>query len=488
MLPDRPRIGKYILDSLSIGMYNHPLTLIREYIQNSTDAIDEYRRLYKPQRYDPKIEINIDGKLRTMTIRDNGAGIPATKAWNILHDLGNSNKRLNRDRGFRGIGRLGGLGYCDRLIFLTKYENEAIVTSSEWDCRQLRQLMRADNKYDTHDVLSAIINFDQNRYEGAKEAHYFEVKMIGLSSSRDMLLNIPLIRKYISEVAPVPFDKKVFSFADRVDQILRAKVQGYETYKIVINGVPIYKPYTDRIVLRGEHKDRISDINFFTLTTNNNSLGVGWIAETQLLGTLSTQSNAEGIRVRKDNILVGDKDFLSGFFRESRFNNYLAGEIHILDGHLIPNSRRDDFEDNAYKDDFYESFIKTIGLPVSKKIRQLSLNRNKEKNQNSNLTAIEQANQILREGYLAELQRTRVLKKLNELKKAGNSDDAYIDGLIRELQNSKHLLDSDRANGNKQHKAILKPIFEILFKEYDDKDHAIKIIRKIISTRINSRL
>ncbi|GAH39577.1 unnamed protein product, partial [marine sediment metagenome] len=35
-------MGKYVLDSLSFGMYNHPFMILREYIQNSVDAIDDY--------------------------------------------------------------------------------------------------------------------------------------------------------------------------------------------------------------------------------------------------------------------------------------------------------------------------------------------------------------------------------------------------------------------------------------------------------------
>ena len=34
-------IGKYTLESLTTGMYIDPLILFREYIQNSSDAIDD---------------------------------------------------------------------------------------------------------------------------------------------------------------------------------------------------------------------------------------------------------------------------------------------------------------------------------------------------------------------------------------------------------------------------------------------------------------
>ncbi len=40
-------IGKHILDTLSIGMYNNPLMLFREYIQNSVDSIDQLNKSRK---------------------------------------------------------------------------------------------------------------------------------------------------------------------------------------------------------------------------------------------------------------------------------------------------------------------------------------------------------------------------------------------------------------------------------------------------------
>ena len=56
MLKEKPIIGKYILDTLSVGMYNEPMMLFREYIQNSVDSIDQLINKRKAQ-----ININIDG-------------------------------------------------------------------------------------------------------------------------------------------------------------------------------------------------------------------------------------------------------------------------------------------------------------------------------------------------------------------------------------------------------------------------------------------
>ena len=41
-----------------------------------------------------------------------------------LIDIGNSKKDRTNSRGFRGIGRLAGLGYCNQLVFSTSYLGE----------------------------------------------------------------------------------------------------------------------------------------------------------------------------------------------------------------------------------------------------------------------------------------------------------------------------------------------------------------------------
>jgi len=35
----KPRIGAFVLESLTSGMYTNPMDAIREYIQNSADSI-----------------------------------------------------------------------------------------------------------------------------------------------------------------------------------------------------------------------------------------------------------------------------------------------------------------------------------------------------------------------------------------------------------------------------------------------------------------
>src|SRR3989338_4961581 len=70
-------VGKDILDLLTGAMYVDPLSIYREYIQNSADAIQEAKEagLYSSAKA-ARVEIQLDTKERTATIRDNGIGIP----------------------------------------------------------------------------------------------------------------------------------------------------------------------------------------------------------------------------------------------------------------------------------------------------------------------------------------------------------------------------------------------------------------------------
>src|SRR5271155_684043 len=71
-------IGKDVLELITGAMYVDPLTIFREYIQNAADSIDLARvnRLYSSLTR-PRVDVSLDAAARTITIRDNGAGIPS---------------------------------------------------------------------------------------------------------------------------------------------------------------------------------------------------------------------------------------------------------------------------------------------------------------------------------------------------------------------------------------------------------------------------
>ncbi len=108
-------IGKDVIESLTIGMYDDSRFIYREYIQNAADQIDKARQLGLVS--DGEIHINIDANKKIISVEDDATGIEESKVVEILKNIAQSTKTRGVDKGFRGIGRLGGLGYCSKLVF-----------------------------------------------------------------------------------------------------------------------------------------------------------------------------------------------------------------------------------------------------------------------------------------------------------------------------------------------------------------------------------
>jgi len=454
-------------------MYNNPLMLYREYIQNSADSLD------RTDCEKGRIQIDLNGVDGSITIKDNGVGIPAKNAKHTLHDIGRSNKKSNIDRGFRGIGRLGGLGYCRTIKFSTKAEGENIISTSLWDCEKLRDLINNDDSIeDAKSVLNAVVSFEQDVYDGGVEDHFFIVELQEVQSSQNVLLNVPIVKKYIAEVAPVPFNAKNFSFSDNIEEEFLMNLSDYYTYDIHVNGEQIFKPYADKLSVNKSNDDTISDIEFIDLSYNDETLAFGWIAKLNLLGRINDSSMVNGIRVRSGNILVGDKDIFSKLFREERFNNYLVGELHIANSKLVLNSRRDDFEDNIFKEKLHECFVRDIGIPFSKMIREVSGERSKQKVQVKEEALLTRARKIQKKGHTSKIQKDTIIEELHQMKNK-NGNEEKITKIINTLSKSNHILDNHTQKIPVKTKLLLDELFGVIHKTCNE-DTASAIIKETL--------
>jgi molecular chaperone HtpG len=138
-------VGKHVLESLSLGMYSNPFDIYREYIQNASDSIDGAYKQSLLLKDEGEIYIDVQPSSQTVSIKDNGTGLSYKCAVKKLSDVGNSDKDYEENRGFRGIGRLGGLGYANKLYFITSFKGENKKTIIKWDCIRLKQLLAPNN-------------------------------------------------------------------------------------------------------------------------------------------------------------------------------------------------------------------------------------------------------------------------------------------------------------------------------------------------------
>lgn len=104
------KIGKNVLENLTQAMYDDSRIVYREYIQNASDQIDIAQKNNSFPDDDLQIIIELDRKHRNIYIEDNANGIPANEIERRLADVADSDKIQGESKGFRGIGRLGGIG------------------------------------------------------------------------------------------------------------------------------------------------------------------------------------------------------------------------------------------------------------------------------------------------------------------------------------------------------------------------------------------
>lgn len=343
--------GANLIENLTTGLYKNALNVFREYIQNSCDAIDKAIDLGFIRREESKVEITIEPNNRRITIEDNGTGISVQEFRRIMTDIASSDKNLDKDRGFRGIGRLCGLAYCRELVFRSTFKGEDKESILIFNAEKLRSRFYGKKKYTAEQVLDEILSFDTINADANE--HYFKVTLIDVVATNQNLLNVEEVRDYLSFVAPVEYVNNfvtIFKGQDiyRHADALKCKI---DEYKIYVNGEALVKLYkTNYKTSLGT--EEIFDLYFRDFFDDNGKLiAWSWIGLSTFKGVIEqTKENPNnkmrGIRLRAGNIQIGDENALRDLFREDRGTAYFIGEVHAVDKNLIPNSQRDYFVEN----------------------------------------------------------------------------------------------------------------------------------------------
>ncbi len=350
------KIGKNVIENLTTGMYSDSKIIFREYIQNSADSIDKAKSsgLLEDEAF--QIAIEIDDVRRTIRIKDNALGIKFEEAKEKLSRIADSDKDRDEDKGFRGIGRLGGLAYCDTLRFKTTYFGEAVETVMVWNAKLCRELINDKKIRDSaEEILRKVISFEEKPCDEC--SHYFVVEMNDIKKENTELLEIDAVTEYVSSNAPVTYNNKFF-FNTEIYDYVRDNGFTLDEYCIHINGKDVYKNYGTHLYVsindpnKKSKYDEIYEIEFKQFKNKDDELLAWmWFGISAFEKQIPIINNMRGLRIRKSNIQIGNSETLIPFFPEPRGNLYFIGEIHVVHKDLIPNARRDYFNETATRNE-----------------------------------------------------------------------------------------------------------------------------------------
>lgn len=429
--------GAGLLGLVTTGMYDSPLSMYREYIQNAADAVAGSGLPDKA-----RVVISIDVSERCVRIRDNGPGLSREEALERLLPIGRSEKKLGIDRGFRGVGRLAGLAFAKTVSFTTRACEDQTVTRITWYSDRLPELTSTEAELE-----EAILNsVNVESLSGSDyPRHFFEVEVGDVARhSAGLLLNRDAVRNYVSEVCPVPMSSK-FPFAYRVEGLFNG-TEAPLTLEVFLEGDsdPIKRPYEESIWLSGEKEAQFTEFQEVRLPNidRNGEAALGWIAHSSYLGAIPKEQRVRGIRVRVGNIQIGGDSVFDDLFTEERFNRWCVGELHILDPRIIPNGRRDYFEPGSHLRNL-ENQLTPVLLRVSTRCRRESTARNRARKSIAALSNAEDLYALATSGYLTSEDSTDLIKdawrEVEEVHK--EIDNGILDNGTRErLENTENML------------------------------------------------
>jgi len=332
----------YLMEVLTGGLYPNKFDVIREYVQNSFDAVIEWKKNADNEEECP-IKIDIDTP--SITIFDCGTGMTRENI-NQYRYIGFSKKEMGGAVGFQGIGKLAGITAANKLIVTTSpygiAEKYRLVFDAAKMLDQIREL-REDQENIT--IKKLILNHtDISTEDEDEELHYTFVELNHIREDSKSLFDEDKLIQYLSKTISLPFNPE-FKFANEIEEKLRTFVNDYDWVNVLVNGIQTFKPY----------REDIKSPNFIHVFDGSRMIAYAWYCENKVKGQLSPKEDA-GLLFRKKNFRIGTNYLPRNTIWKN--NDHLAfhfcGEIHVCDNNILPTASRDDFKQNKARNTLYE--------------------------------------------------------------------------------------------------------------------------------------
>jgi len=359
-MDNKIKVGKSVLETITVALYENPIILFREYVQNSLDAYNRARDDGEKIVKDLHVAINIDEKCKKIVITDNGYGIETEVLFNDrMLSIGGSDKArdITKYIGFRGIGRISGLPFCEKLTFRNKAKNSNKIQKCTWDGQKYRNLLDSENvKDDLESIIGKIVTFENENTGSEKTSdHFFEVILEGYTEEIKGMISGGNFRERLTRMLPLKY-KDNFKKAEKILSKYKSFMnESLERFMISVkyNGEDLFKTYDDKFILG-------SDIVFWEIRGKQkrdgsigDKIGLLWFTFDKHLKS-KTSDEYYGILTRSKNVLMGTNDtfaqvandnkaYVTTFREMAQALRGIYGELLINSPFLKDNSRRDWF-------------------------------------------------------------------------------------------------------------------------------------------------
>ena len=332
-------VGAGILNIITESLYDKPIVVFREYVQNSVDSFRKVEEKATADTLSSKIWLFEN----SLYFLDNGNGIKQDNFFYAMKSIAISNKTKSKDIGYKGIGRLSGLPYCSKLVFINicSYKNN-IFQKYCIDSKKYNQIKAGPNynELEFEELMELIGAYIPE----AKEEELLEIQSIlspyeDIFSSQDtgflvILENISSVLKQTIEPAnrdediytelgwllPVKFKEELLKsdtrqlFEDLLTPVNEYMIIPAKSYNISFNDITIERP-----IRRDLLRDYVckSDLKY--------AIGFHSFYRDRILAR--DKNEFSGIKLYLDNMLLCDENELIPILQRYGLIQHTANEL-----------------------------------------------------------------------------------------------------------------------------------------------------------------
>ena len=379
---------------LSEDLYPRKLEIIREYIQNASDALDDWLKisdLIPADRTEPQIKVSIQGK--SVLIFDNGIGMTEEDIPKLKR-IAYSEKKVGEEAGYKGIGRLAGIAVAEKLKITSTSYGDPKLYHFEFRAADMRKDISDKKKEGVNEQASPVIKRHTSTWwtDIDPADHYTLVEIRNIKDSCDELLDSDKLIEYIGDIGPVDFSPE-FTHAAVISENLQRYVPDYSPKTIYLSRpdgkkVRVFKPYDDEMKTATPRfesipdPDKAGELLAYCWYTSNAEEILGKMRPTGKIFRVEGEEVDErrrfaGLVYKLFGFSVGDRSLPERTLWTTAVARakWFTGEIHIVDKNVQPTTPRSDFIENAARVKLYTEAQKRIPPILKNLAQEISDNR-----------------------------------------------------------------------------------------------------------------
>jgi molecular chaperone HtpG len=462
-----------VVQILSEDLYPRKLEIIREYIQNASDAIDDWLRiahLIPNEPSEPEIKISI--QQRSLLIFDGGTGMTGDDIPKLMR-IAYSEKKAGEEAGYKGIGRLAGIAVAEKLKISSTSYGDPKLHHFEFRAGDMRRDVSEKKKQGIQEPASPVIKRHSEMWwtDVDPADHYTLVELRDIKQSCGELLDPDKIAEFVGDIGPVPFSPEL-SAAERLTDKLSRNVPDYSPKTIFLSRpdgtkTRVYKPYADAMALAEPEFIEVPDpkepsrlLAFCWYTANAETI-IGKVRPTGKIFTVPGDSLEErrrfaGLVYKLFGFSIGDRSLPERTIWTTAKARapWFTGEIHIVDKNVMPTTDRSNFVPNAQREALYKECADRIVDRLKNYAQEISDNRKTYQDAARLKTQLDTYQKRLDSGDIErsdlKVIREDLDKRLGVLRARGQKcTDKEIEKFQRDVQRTAATLQADLANPKK---------------------------------------